>query len=131
MVTVKVFASDNPDSFSGYYCAANSDTLDWSFRIGATPCERTTNPITPEPMDTYNDFTTFKFPNIRSGHLEKKIFVYDRFNHLVRTIESPTSGEWRWDGKDDDGKVVPQGVYIYFITVDGEPVCNGTISVVR
>lgn len=131
IVTVKVFASDNPDSFSAYYCSANSDTLSWSFRIGATPCERTTNPITPDPMDTYNDYTTFKFPNVRSGHLEKKIFIYDHHNRLVRTIENPTSGEWRWDGKDEDEKVVPQGVYIYFITVDGEPVCNGTISVVR
>jgi len=132
IVTVQVTCADSPyfpnDSL---YCPPNQITHEWSFKIAATPCSRSVNPITPDPQDTYNDETEFTFPNIRSTTMEKKIFIYDRTDHLVRTIDEPTDGKWIWNGRDDNGNVVPQGIYIYIISVDGEVVCNGTISVMR
>ena len=68
---------------------------------------------------------------MRSTKLDKTIYIYDRYNHLVREISEPTEHGWVWDGRDDDGNFVPQGVYVYVIVVDGEAVCNGTVSVAR
>ncbi len=127
VVTVRVRAADAVDTA---YCGPNVLDTTWTFVMSETPCYRGTNPITPNG-DTYNDYTYFKFPNMRSARTEKKIYIYDRYNHLVRTIEGAEGGRWIWDGTDDNGDVVPQGVYIYLVVVDGEVVCNGTISVAR
>jgi len=133
-VTIRVIAADNPITEpEEMYCDPNDTTFEWTFTIAETPCYRGTNPITPEPCDERNDFTQFSFPNVRATKLKKEIFIYDRFNHLVKTIEGPDddSGEWIWDGKDDNNTIVGQGVYVYIIVVDGETVCTGTVSVAR
>jgi flagellar hook assembly protein FlgD len=54
---------------------------------------------------------------------------------LVRYIESaalPISGRYymQWDGRDDIGKYVSSGIYIYSIEVDGER-RQGKLVVVR
>jgi hypothetical protein len=36
-----------------------------------------------------------------------------------------------WNGNDDDGNLLPQGLYLYIIKLDDEIVCNGTITLIR
>ncbi len=37
----------------------------------------------------------------------------------------------RWFGKNMTGKYLPQGIYLYVIEVDGEIVCEGTVTIAR
>ena len=131
VVTVRVRAADSIPVQD--FCEHGPNILDtsWTFSMSETPCYRGTNPITPGLSDGFNDYTVFRFPNMRSGKLTKKIYIYDRYEHLVRTIEAPGDEGWNWDGKDENNVVVPQGVYIYVIVVDDKAVCNGTITVAR
>ncbi len=127
--TVHVTAHDNIAEST--YCGANRLDTTWTLRIGETTCQKSSNPITPGEIDGYNDFVEFGFPNMRDASQDRKIFIYDRGNRLVREIDAPTSGKWIWNGTDENDKIVTQGVYVYIIQVGSENVCNGTISVAR
>ncbi len=127
-VTIRVRAGDM--FAADEFCGPNILDTTWAFTIGETPCKRGPNPITPNG-DAYNDSTSFQFPNMRSKNLEQKIFIYDRYEHLVREITVSGEHGWIWNGKDENGETVTQGVYIYLVVVDNEPVRNGTISVAR
>jgi len=59
------------------------------------------------------------FPNF-------EIKIYDVKGRKIRTIKNTDE----WDLKDDNGKIVPSGVYIYTYTVGGETY-QGTISVIK
>jgi len=95
-------------------------------------CERFPNPITPN-FDAINDFAQFEFDGIFVK--PARIHIFDIHGHEIRTINVPAGlsakQHARWDGTDDDGNPVPEGVYIYTIEVAGEVVCEGTVTVAR
>ena len=95
-------------------------------------CERFPNPITPN-FDAINDFAQFEFDGIFVK--PARIHIFDIHGHEIRTIDVPAGlsakQHARWDGTDDGGNPVPEGVYIYTIEVAGEVVCEGTITVAR
>ena len=47
------------------------------------------------------------------------------------TFGAKSKTEAVWDGTDRFGRPLPQGLYIYVIEVDGEVVCEGTITIAR
>ena len=96
------------------------------------PCKESPNPITPN-NDGVNDYARFEFPNMRQKLPSTKIYIYNIRGRLVRTIEmSDVVGDnWLWDGRDENDQPCRQGLYLYVIEVDGEKVCNGTISIAR
>jgi len=94
------------------------------------------NPFTPNG-DGRNDLTEIKFflgnvgePNeIIGGELRKlQIKIYDLtgrmiknlFDNEARAFAFISSNSIQWDGRDEDGKVVRPGVYIYQISVDSD-----------
>ena len=95
-------------------------------------CERFPNPITPN-LDAINDFAQFEFDGIFVKPAQ--IHIFDIHGHEIRTIDIPTGlsakQHARWNGTDDGGNPVPEGVYIYTIEVAGEIVCEGTVTVAR
>ena len=95
-------------------------------------CERFPNPITPN-FDDINDFAQFEFDGIFVK--PARIHIFDIHGHGIRTIDVPAGlsakQHARWDGMDDGGNPVPEGVYIYTIEVAGEVVCEGTVTVAR
>jgi len=95
-------------------------------------CERFPNPITPN-FDAINDFAQFEFDGIFVKPAQ--IHIFDIHGHEIRTINVPAGlsakQHARWDGTDDGGNPVPEGVYIYTIEVAGEVVCEGTVTVAR
>jgi photosystem II stability/assembly factor-like uncharacterized protein len=70
----------------------------------------------------FNPSTTIAFSLVRDGLVELK--VYDARGALVRTLVDGqvTAGEQRvaWDGRDDGGRQVAAGVYLYRLRADGQ-----------
>ncbi len=102
--------------------------------------------------DDVNDFTVIEF-NLAKIDADLKIKIYDTKGSLVTTIYDGDlePGPWfvpddqkrdnqggarkmpgYWDGKDEDGDLVPPGVYLYQVvadTDDGEKVESGSVVV--
>jgi len=44
--------------------------------------------------------------------------IYDAMGNVVRTFNNITSGDLQWNGLDNEGNPVAQGVYLYRLTGD-------------
>lgn len=75
--------------------------------------------------DSYNDETTFLVPNPHKTPVDLYIYSQDRILLYQSASITPS-----WDGRDSSGVIVPAGVYIYQMIVEGE-VYNGTVVVAR
>ena len=95
-------------------------------------CYSFPNPITPN-ADNINDYVQFHFGEIFVK--PARIHIFGIHGHEIRTIDVPAGlsakQHARWDGTDDGGNPVPEGVYIYTIEVADEIVCEGTITIAR
>jgi len=95
-------------------------------------CGRIPNPFTPND-DGINDFCQFSFPEMELR--DASIFIYDIHNSNIRTIDVPDGFgaklDAQWNGKDDDGNSLPQGLYIWIIEANGEIICEGTVTIAR
>ncbi|MFP4458209.1 MAG: gliding motility-associated C-terminal domain-containing protein [Candidatus Zixiibacteriota bacterium] len=119
------------------YCADNENNHAYVFIFEPTiKCNSFPNPFTPND-DSYNDICMFDYPYMftEDAHVsvftKRKELVWDR-NISASQIDQLHSYLPRsWDGRDNNGKKVRPGVYIYIITKDGELVCEGTISLIR
>ena len=69
----------------------------------------------------FNPRTTISFSVAKSGYA--KLSVYNSRGELIRTLlkENVPSGNYNidWDGKDDMGKSVSSGLYLYKLEVNG------------
>jgi hypothetical protein len=103
-------------------------TLASKFRLSqGSPYPRV---ITPNGAENHRVFWFFENPSgdtvsgdiydIRGAHVRAL-----RFNSM-----SPTANSLVWDGRDDQGAVVPSGVYLYKISTSDEKV-TGTVVVAR
>ena len=128
--TVDIVANlcDKPDT-----CGPNCAIYRWFFILPTDmPCARMPNPFTPNG-DGKNDYCQFFAPGM--GYDKLEISIFNIHDVLIREISVP-AGEnakklARWDGLDNNGKPVPEGLYLYVIEANGEIVCDGTITVAR
>jgi len=127
-VLVSAHLCDKPDT-----CGPNCADFDWFFYLPPTEgCARMPNPYTPN-NDLINDYCQFTFPGMY--YSQGTIYIYDMHSVLVReiVIDSGFSAKDKaiWNGKDNNGRNVVQGLYIFVIEVGGEVVCEGTVTVAR
>ena len=83
------------------------------------------DPFTPNG-DGYNDIVHFTYP-----HQERRnciVRIYTMESELVRSLPR---GVAEWDGRDDSGRAVQRGLYLYTISTDGDVVCSGTVLLIR
>jgi len=80
--------------------------------------------------DGSNDEVTFKYENIDESSIV--CWIYDIKGSVVRQLDIVGDGEdeFAWDGKDEGGNIVPSGIYIYQIEVEGQTI-NGTIVLAK
>ena len=119
---------DTPD-----LCGPNCDVYCWQFCLIPTlDCAQIPNPFTPNG-DGINDYAQFSFPGI--GYREGDIHIFNMYNIQVNHIDIPTGGSAKehavWNGTNDDGKPLPQGLYLWIIESNGEIMCEGTTVIAR
>ncbi|RKZ29844.1 hypothetical protein DRQ36_07440, partial [bacterium] len=94
-----------------------------------SPCTRIPNPFTPNGDGIYDE-VEFTFPGI--GENEGVIKIFTLGNLKVRTIEVPAGAGAKeiatWDGTDNAGEPLLQGIYLYIIKSQGRIICKGTIT---
>jgi len=127
-VVVYLHLCDAPDT-----CGPNCDNYQWHFMLlPPYSCGRMPNPFTPND-DEFNEYCQFYFPGLI--YEEGKIYIYDIHGVLVNEIHVPGDSEAkrnsRWFGMEKNGGKLPQGIYLYLIEVNGEIVCDGTVTIAR
>ena len=117
------------------YCDDNLGIFEHQFFvIPTTRCERYPNPLTPD-ADGYNDVSLFEYPFHLTARAE--LVIYDTRKQEVSRRKFGLSWDKEdyskrfWDGRDNHGNYVGQGLYLYAIIRDKEVICEGTIAVVR
>jgi hypothetical protein len=93
-------------------------------------------PLLTTPYVSPNPFTPGLLPNNQayfnlspyhgSGHL----VIADLRRRKIRSIDFQSSQELIWDGRDDSGNLVPPGVYVFILQVDGA-IHRSTVTVMR
>jgi len=79
--------------------------------------------------DTSNEEVTFKYENINESSIV--CWIYDIKGAVVRQLDIESwKTEFTWDGRDENKKVAPSGIYIYQIEVEGQTI-NGTIVLAK
>lgn len=74
----------------------------------------------PNPM---NSETVFMFTLAGNLVIDCKIKIYTVSGKLIKTINAPVNigfNQVRWDGRDEDGDAVANGVYLYKLIVEGD-----------
>lgn len=75
----------------------------------------------PNPMEDYTNF--FFEHNAQDEKLDATIEIFSLSGRKIRNLQYTipsggfTSGALEWDGKDENGKKIPQGIYIYQIII--------------
>ncbi|MFH1824849.1 MAG: T9SS type A sorting domain-containing protein [Candidatus Firestonebacteria bacterium] len=88
------------------------------------------NPFTPLSCNSTFNKVKISFPNANNETVSFKI--WDITGTLMKEINN-TDGisSFEWDGKDEQGRVVESGVYIYEIKVGGSSAGKGTLVVAK
>jgi len=98
----------------------------YSFTLGYTTVDADTAPAGPASLhanypNPFNPNTTFSFELHHEDHVLLQIF--DVEGRLVRTLcdEPRPAGrsEFEWDGRDEKGRALPSGVYLYRLSAAG------------
>jgi hypothetical protein len=89
---------------------------EWSFSTGFDPASERI--CYPNPFNPLTDLAKFRFKVEKSGNVS--IRIYDIANTLVKEIignRQYDAGIWEipWDGKNDRGDIVANGVYFYVV----------------
>ncbi len=94
-------------------------------RVAEPRIEVTPNPFTPNG-DDHNDRTRFR----RDGGLPHDwvILIMDRAGRVIRRLRN---GNDTWDGRDEEGRLVLPGAYLYVIRKDTRLMRRGVIGVIR
>ncbi len=104
----------------------NCDEADLSIREGRLRVRP--NPFTPND-DGFNDEAEFITREIHIG--DPRVTIYDMSGRSVRSLRVSTEGRIVWDGRDDDGRRVDAGVYLYIYEDRGHHRLSGEIVVAR
>ncbi len=86
------------------------------------------NPFTPND-DGFNDRVAFRFEEFGLARPVVRIFSFE--GRLIRTFDEVMDGALAWDGRDDEGRELRPGVYLYTVEEASETVATGHITLAR
>jgi gliding motility-associated-like protein len=85
-------------------------------------------PFTPDG-NGINDVVYFVVPEEQMPGARVKIFAIN--GDLVREIAAEGNLYLQWDGRNAEGQLARPGVYLYLLTVNGDPLHKGTVTLMR
>ncbi len=132
-VRIEVYVNNNTSSDTASYRAPyEPDPVDPIDPIDPDPVEPeepvfevVPNPFTPND-DGFNDWAEFKKGD--DIPLDWNISILDRSGRLIRRL---SDGERIWDGKDNSGKVMLPGLYLYIVSNGNQVFHRGFIQLIR
>ncbi|MEZ4698940.1 MAG: choice-of-anchor D domain-containing protein [Rhodothermales bacterium] len=86
------------------------------------------NPFTPNE-DGFNDRVAFRIAEFGLTQPVLRIFSFE--GRLLRTFDQVVDGALEWDGRDDDGRELRPGVYLYTVEEERDIVATGHITLAR
>jgi len=98
------------------------------FTVGSGPFQVYPNAITPNG-DGANDEVLFRFENQAVTRPSVKIFTLD--GEQIFATDQMQGSRIIWDGRDDQGRLVPPGSYLYVVYDEGRTMDRGICAVVR
>lgn len=85
--------------------------------------------------DSYNDSAKFDWKDVDQDLYAPVLRIFNIRGAVVATIpfdeSNRDSGEYDWDGRDDSGKPLAAGIYLWLIEDGGKKLGSGYISLVR
>ena len=76
--------------------------------------------VFPNPVRGAATFALTRAGSIGRDTGDSAIDIFDAAGRRVAGVRSPrSSGPWRWDGRGDDGALLPQGVYFFRLVSSG------------
>ena len=116
ILLIKSTAQDEPEEEDAVKVITTSTGVGIEERFSKIPFSPILYSNLPNP---FKDYTLIKYGISRKGKVN--LTVYDITGKLVRTLVSeekePGYYDILWDGKDDSGKVLPNGIYFYKLTI--------------
>ena len=112
----------------------------WSIFFASQPLTSADKSYTfPNPFHPGRDIGVTRFKYSTSGLANVTIRIFDFGMNLVRTVIQNANRNLTlhdapldyWDGRDDKGRIVPNGIYFYRIDIDSNDQLYGKILVVR
>ncbi|OGS47370.1 MAG: hypothetical protein A2539_07395 [Elusimicrobia bacterium RIFOXYD2_FULL_34_15] len=103
--------------------------LNFLFAEGFKIAEVKPKIITPASSSGINDYLIISYDNPNDSNVSGKIITLNGY-FVADMLNNDLSAKITWNGKDDSGKVVSSGIYIYQIDVEGK-VFNGTVVVAK
>jgi hypothetical protein len=91
-------------------------------------CTAAPNPFTPSSSNPMFNSAVFTFDNMLDA---AQLKIYDISGTKVRTISKDFTSSILWDGKNDNGKTMESGVYLYQVTAGGTSVGKGSIVIAK
>ena len=85
--------------------------------------------ITPGTSAGINDYLIVNYENPKDSNVSGKIITLNGC-FVADMLNNDMTERITWNGKDDTAKVVPSGIYIYQIDVEGK-IFNGTVIVAK
>ena len=123
--TVTVNSTGSVDFYYKFTAASLADSvlLNFSYTTGVSVDDpHINNPVSvinsPNPFDEY---TTISFTSLTNINTINQIAIYNIKGELVKSYElTPDMNSVTWNGTDESGSAMPNGVYFYSISLDGK-----------
>ncbi len=90
--------------------------------VGDLPAAGLGPQLLPASPNPFNPATSLRF-HVPASAREASLRIYDPRGRAVRSLDVGVEPGWRevvWDGRDDDGRVLPSGVFYCRFEVDGD-----------
>ena len=129
-------------SKTGYYFVPASLTVNFdntsnitlpavqAFPVITDTLKQSGNVFTPMSADArYNNIKFTVTDNLSADPLELKI--YNSLGGYIRDVNTGSTTEIAWDGKDNNGNILPGGVYLYKFTVGSAVRKKGVLTLIK
>jgi len=119
---VVITCSDSPPDYGE---PNQMEQYEICFIFSITTCDARPQILTPNG-DGINDIVYFQYPKMIFG--DGIINIFDLEGEGIWESEH---GAVIWDCRSSTGSIVLSGLYLYTVTVEGEVVCSGSLTVIR